>query len=113
MIFAQKARLSTGWARNVRLMLSEGRISTIETDQTRQPDDVAVDTLQPALANLHRVTPRKASSGVMRNSVQPMFNASSKEFSGEEPGLISVASAIGTPCLRNKSIGGAWVSRNV
>ena len=40
-----------------------------------------------------------------------MFMVSSSEVSGEVPGLQSVATAIGTPCLRNSSIGGFLVSR--
>jgi hypothetical protein len=55
-----------------------------------------------------RVVPASASSGVIRNSVQAMFIASSSEAIGDEPGLQSVATAIGTPWLRNASIGGAW-----
>mgnify|MGYP001788506742 CR=1 FL=1 len=31
----------------------------------------------------------------------------------EEPGLQSVATAIGTPAARKAAIGGAWVSRKV
>ena len=37
-----------------------------------------------------------ASSGVMRNSVQPIFITASRLVMGEVPGLQSVASAIGT-----------------
>ena len=43
-----------------------------------------------------RVTPASASSGVMRNRVQPMLSVSSRRREGEEPGLQSVARAIGT-----------------
>jgi hypothetical protein len=53
------------------------------------------------------VTPASASSGVMRNSVQAMFMASSSELIGDEPGLQSVATAIGTWCLRKSSMGGS------
>ena len=40
-----------------------------------------------------------------------MFMVSSREVSGEVPGLQSVASAIGTPAARRASIGGTRVSR--
>ena len=40
--------------------------------------------------------------------VAPMFIVSSSEVSGEVPGLLSVASAIGTPCRRIASTGGIW-----
>ena len=42
-----------------------------------------------------------------------MFIASSSEAIGDEPGLQSVATAIGTPCARKRAIGGACVSRSV
>ncbi len=40
-----------------------------------------------------------------------MFIASSGLVSGEVPGLLSVASASGTPAARNAAIGGRVVSR--
>ena len=42
-----------------------------------------------------------------------MFIASSSEASGEEPGLQSLATAIGTPSARSRSTGGTRVSRRV
>jgi len=42
-----------------------------------------------------------------------MFMASSGDVIGEESGLQSVASAIGTPARRNASTGGGVVSRSV
>ena len=42
-----------------------------------------------------------------------MFIASRIDVIGDVPGLQSVATAIGTPCLRKSSTGGAWVSRRV
>ena len=57
------------------------------------------------------VTPRSASSGVRRNSVQAMLSISSSESVGDEPGLWSVAIAIGTPAARSASTGGSFVSR--
>ncbi len=46
----------------------------------------------------------------MRNSVAAMFMASSGLVSGEVPGLLSVASASGTPAARSAAIGGTRVS---
>ena len=40
-----------------------------------------------------------------------VFVVSSSEVSGEVPGLLSVATAIFTPCWRNSAIGGFFVSR--
>ena len=40
-----------------------------------------------------------------------MFRVSSSEVRGEVPGLLPVASAIGTPAARKASIGGSVVSR--
>ena len=65
----------------------------------------------PSACAAARVTPMRHSSTVMRNSVAAMFMTSSGEVSGEVPGLQSVASAIGTPCLRSRSMGGTRVSR--
>ena len=42
-----------------------------------------------------------------------MFIASSSEVIGEDPGLQSVATAIGTPAARSAATGGACVSRSV
>ena len=41
-----------------------------------------------------------------------MFMASSSDVIGDDPGLQSVASAMATPCARNASIGGNWLSRS-
>lgn len=64
MIFANRAILSTGWAENVRLTIEGGRIAQIETEQSAKPDDICVDTLVPALANLHSHTFQRAMAGM-------------------------------------------------
>ena len=53
-----------------------------------------------------RVTPSRHSSTVIPNRVAAMFMARSSEVIGEEPGLQSVATAIGTPARRSASTGG-------
>ena len=47
----------------------------------------------------------------MRNKVQAMFSISSSDSPGDEPGLWSLAMAIGTPASRSAWIGGSLVSR--
>jgi formiminoglutamate deiminase len=64
MIFAKRAMIATSWLENVRLTLQDGRISGIESGQTAQPDDVSVDTLLPALANLHSHSFQRAMAGM-------------------------------------------------
>ena len=66
---------------------------------------------QSKRAGASRVTPARHSSTVKPNSVAAMFMVKSSEVSGEVPGLQSVATAILTPCWRNRAIGGFLVSR--
>ncbi|MCZ4366363.1 formimidoylglutamate deiminase [Sulfitobacter dubius] len=64
MIFAKHARLPQGWARDVRITVAEGRIAQVETAQSPRPDDTRVDTLLPALANLHSHSFQRAMAGM-------------------------------------------------
>lgn len=64
MIFAKHAKLSSGWARNVRLTVVDQSIAQIETDHAAQDGDVCVDTLLPALANLHSHSFQRAMAGM-------------------------------------------------
>lgn len=64
MIFARQAKLSTGWASNVRVMHAEGRITAITVDQTSDAHDTCVDTLLPSLANLHSHSFQRAMAGM-------------------------------------------------
>ncbi|MDQ2094336.1 formimidoylglutamate deiminase [Rhodalgimonas zhirmunskyi] len=64
MIFARQANLSTGWASNVRLTHTDGKITAIEADQAPAPGDTCVDTLLPALANLHSHSFQRAMAGM-------------------------------------------------
>ena len=64
MIFAKHARLPQGWARDVRITVAEGRITAVQTGQTPHPDDSRVDTLLPALANLHSHSFQRAMAGM-------------------------------------------------
>ncbi|WP_458789840.1 formimidoylglutamate deiminase [Yoonia sp. MH D7] len=64
MIFAKQALLELGWAQNVRLSVTGGRISALTTGQAAQPADTCVDTLLPALGNLHSHSFQRAMSGM-------------------------------------------------
>jgi len=64
MIFAKHAKLSNGWAENVRLTVGGGRIETIEPDQVSQPSDTVIDTLLPSIANLHSHSFQRAMAGM-------------------------------------------------
>ena len=62
------------------------------------------------MAHSGTVAPRSASSGVRRKCVQASDMARRSDCRGEVPGLQSVATAMGTPSLRNRSTGGFFVS---
>lgn len=65
MIFAKHAKLPQGWARDVRITVAEGRITAVQTGQTPHPDDSRVETLLPALANLHSHSFQRAMAGMI------------------------------------------------
>ncbi len=64
MIFAKKALLVSGWTDNVRLVLQQGRISAVVPGITAMAGDVRVDTLLPALGNLHSHSFQRAMAGM-------------------------------------------------
>lgn len=64
MIFARQARLASGWAQDVRLSITAGRIAHIETGALPKPTDTRVDTLLPALGNLHSHSFQRAMAGM-------------------------------------------------
>lgn len=64
MLFAKQAMLSSGWAENVRLEMTEGRVTTIEKNQVALPSDIAIDTLLPAIGNLHSHSFQRAMAGM-------------------------------------------------
>ena len=64
MIFAKQAKLPDGWAKNVRLTFTSGRITTIDVGQNPEVSDVVVDTVLPALANLHSHSFQRAMAGM-------------------------------------------------
>ncbi|MFZ1727115.1 MAG: formimidoylglutamate deiminase, partial [Albidovulum sp.] len=64
MIFAKRALLAKGWAQNVRVTVAEGMIAGIDMDTAAGSGDVLVDTLLPALSNLHSHSFQRAMAGM-------------------------------------------------
>jgi formiminoglutamate deiminase len=52
-IHAEVALLPDGWARDVRLEISNGRFSRLQRDASSQPGDEIVEVLLPGVANVH------------------------------------------------------------
>ena len=63
-IFSRRARLGNAWAVNVRLRIAQGKVATIASAAEPQAGDVVVDTLLPALANLHSHSFQRAMAGM-------------------------------------------------
>ena len=63
-IFSNRAWLKSGWHHNVRVIMRQGVITAIESDCQAEIDDVQVDTLLPALANLHSHSFQRAMAGM-------------------------------------------------
>ena len=65
MIHARQALLATGWAQDVRLSLGDGgTIAAIHPGADPAPGDTRVDTLLPALGNLHSHAFQRAMAGM-------------------------------------------------
>ena len=63
-IFSTQAWLNDGWQYDVAVTVSGGKITEIATNVVKEPDDVVVDTLLPALANLHSHSFQRAMAGM-------------------------------------------------
>ena len=63
-IFASRAFLDTGWASNVRVTIEGTEIETIRPYSAVHANDVQVDTLLPALSNLHSHSFQRAMAGM-------------------------------------------------
>jgi formimidoylglutamate deiminase len=63
-IFARKALLATGWAEDVLVDVDDGVISHIAPQSKPETAAVRVDTLLPALGNLHSHTFQRAMAGM-------------------------------------------------
>lgn len=64
MIHARQALLASGWAQDVRITVEKGRIAQITPNADTQPGDARVDTLLPALGNLHSHSFQRAMAGM-------------------------------------------------
>ena len=64
MIFAKQALLADGWASDVRLSMEAGTITEVTAGASAGPDDLRVDTVLPALANLHSHSFQRAMAGM-------------------------------------------------
>jgi formimidoylglutamate deiminase len=64
LIFAKRALLHSGWAENVRVGVEHGSISSIAVNTKPAPSDAKVDTLLPALSNLHSHSFQRAMAGM-------------------------------------------------
>ena len=63
-IFANQALVGADWRRDVRVQIADARIEQIETDTKADVMDTRVDTLLPALANLHSHSFQRAMAGM-------------------------------------------------
>ncbi len=64
MIFSERAWLRNGWNKKVRIQFESGLISSIETGAIAEEGDTHVDTLLPALANMHSHSFQRAMAGM-------------------------------------------------
>ncbi|MCF6316811.1 MAG: formimidoylglutamate deiminase [Marinosulfonomonas sp.] len=63
-IFANRAWLSTEWQPDVRVTIKDGAIFAVDVQATPAAGDIRVDTLLPALANLHSHSFQRAMAGM-------------------------------------------------
>ena len=70
-IFSRRARLGNAWAINVRLRISQGKIAKIASGTEPHSGDVVVDTLLPALSNLHSHSFQRAMACLLYTSPSP------------------------------------------
>ncbi len=72
-LFAGTALLEEGWCDNVRVTIGgDGRIASVETDASPEPDDIRLDDriLLPAPVNLHSHTFQRAMAGLTERRSQ-------------------------------------------
>ena len=63
-IYARNALLPEGWASNIRLQITAGKVAAIENGVKAQPGDIEIDTLLPALSNVHSHSFQRAMAGM-------------------------------------------------
>ena len=69
-IFARQARLQSGWAENVRLSITEGVLTGVAPDARKAAGDLTVDTVLPALSNLHSHSFQRAMAGMTEHRAE-------------------------------------------
>ncbi len=62
-VFARKALLPDGWADDVRLVIADGRIASLERGASAAPDDTFVGSVIPGLCNAHSHAFQRALAG--------------------------------------------------
>ncbi len=63
-IFARQALLTSGWTDDVRVVVEGGHVVSVHLNSTAMNSDVRVDTLLPALANVHSHSFQRAMAGM-------------------------------------------------
>lgn len=63
-LFANRALFGDTWASNVRLSLLDGIIESVQSEASAENDDLRVDTLLPAMSNLHSHSFQRAVAGM-------------------------------------------------
>ncbi|MBB1251313.1 formimidoylglutamate deiminase [Rhizobium sp. G21] len=63
-LYAKTALTASGWKKDVRLTLADGRITTLETGVAALPGDEISDVLLPAMPNLHSHAFQRAMAGL-------------------------------------------------
>ncbi len=63
-VFATRAFVENGWAKDVRLEMARGRITRVLIQSRPEPGDTRVDTLLPALSNVHSHSFQRAMAGM-------------------------------------------------
>jgi formimidoylglutamate deiminase len=63
-IFATHALLPEGWQTNVRVEIAAGKIASVQPTNAARPTDICVQTLIPAMPNLHSHTFQRAMAGM-------------------------------------------------
>jgi formimidoylglutamate deiminase len=62
-VFARKALLHKGWSDNVRFVIRDGRIDSVDDDAIARPDDVVTGIVIPGLTNAHSHAFQRALAG--------------------------------------------------
>ncbi|QCI96579.1 formimidoylglutamate deiminase [Agrobacterium larrymoorei] len=64
-VHAKSALLPTGWAKNVRIEISDGKIASVNENTAALPGDELLEVLVPAMPNLHSHAFQRAMAGMV------------------------------------------------